>query len=641
MTSSKVLRFRSSLGSTSDVHHHLAHFHFSTTPFLNLQIENQQRPTPLLINRKQKQSNIISSSEHTIKPVIAIIKSCSTKDHLLQIHAHITRTLLIQEPTIVTNFLSSAAFSPFRDIYYFRRVFSQIRRPTASHYNIMIRAYSQSGSPEEGFYLYREMRRVGIRPNPLSSSFVLKSCTRIPSLIGGRQIHARILRDGHHSDCLLLTTLMGFYASCGNSDEAYHVFNEMPKPDTVAWNVLISCYALNGRTKDALAVFDVMQTEVYGSKPDDVTCLLLLQACTHLGALDFGKRIHNYIDERGYSGTLNLCNSLVAMYTRCGCLDMAYQVFQGMTKKSVVTWSAMISGLAMNGHGREAIEAFNEMQRMGVPPDDQTFTGVLSACSHSGLVDEGISLFQRMRAEFRLIPNIRHYGCMVDLLGRAGLLDEAYHLINSMEVKADSTIWRTLLGACRIHGHVALGERVVGHLIELKAQEAGDYVLLLNIYASVGNWGKVADVRRLMKEKGIQTTPGCSTIELNGRVHEFVVDDNTHPWKEEIYEMLNEIGSQLKLAGYVADMSAELHNLGAQEKGYALSYHSEKLAIAFGVLATPPGTTIRVAKNLRICVDCHNFAKVLSGVYNRELFIRDRSRFHHFREGFCSCKDYW
>lgn len=498
-----------------------------------------------------------------------------------------------------------------------------------------------SNSPEEGFYLYRDMRRRGVPPNPMSSSFVVKSCIRILWLVGGLQIHATILRDGHQSDSLLLTTLTDLYSSCEKFEEASKVFDEIPQRDTVSWNVLISCCIRNKRTRDALRVFDMMQSTADGFKPDDVTCLLLLQACAKLGALEFGERIHSYINEHGYDGALNLCNSLIAMYSRCGQLEKAYSVFRRMDERNVVSWSAMISGFAMHGYGKEAVEAFEQMQQLGVSPDDQTLTGVLSACSHSGLVDEGLRFFNCMREAFGIEPNIHHYGCMVDLLGRASLLDQAYHLIMSMAIKPDSTIWRTLLGACRIHRHPTLGELVVRHLIELKAEEAGDYVLLLNIYSSVGNWDKVTELRKFMKERGIQTTPGCSTIELKGKVHEFVVDGTSHPQTNEIYEMLDEIGQQLKIAGYVAELSSELHNLGAEEKGNRLSYHSEKLAIALGVLTTPPGTTIRVANNLRICVDCHNFAKILSGVYNREVVIRDRTRFHHFREGQCSCNGYW
>lgn len=505
----------------------------------------------------------------------------------------------------------------------------------------MIRAYSASNSPEEGFYMYRDMRRRGLNADPLSSSFALKSCIRISSYEGGIQVHGKILRDGHQSDNLLLTTLMDLYSCFGRFCEARNVFDEMSHRDTVAWNVLVSCYLRNKRTRDALSLFDVMQSEEYGCEPDEVTCLLMLQACANLNALEFGERVHLYIEERAFGGQTNLQNSLISMYSKCGHLEKAYEVFKGIRDKNVISWSAMISGLAINGYAREAIDAFEEMQRMRVPPDAQTFTGVLNACGHCGFLDEGMMFFDRMSKEFAISPNIHHYGCLVDLLGRAGLLDRAYQLILSMDIKPDPEIWRTLLGACRIHGHVNLGERVIGHLIELKAQEAGDYVLLLNIYSSAGKWDKVTEVRKFLKEKAIQTTPGCSTIELKGVVHEFVADDISHPQNGKIYEMLEEINSQLKIAGYVVEISSELHNLGAEEKHSALSYHSEKLAIAFGVLSTFPGTTIRVAKNLRTCVDCHNFVKVLSGVYNREVIVRDRTRFHHFRQGRCSCNNYW
>ncbi|KAJ0048698.1 hypothetical protein Pint_16118 [Pistacia integerrima] len=564
--------------------------------------------------------NQLNITKQTQKHLISLIKSCSKKTHFLQIHAHIILTSLIQDPTISLHLLSRISFSPFRETRYSRQIFDQIPNPNLSHFNTIIRAYSISNSPEQAFFLFKNMRQKCVPTSPLTCSFAIKSCIRFCSLIGGVQIHARILRDGV---------------------QACRVFDEISQRDTVAWNVLISCYIRNQRTRDALCLFDNMNSEENECKPDDVTCLLVLHACAQLGALEFGEKVHSFIEEHGYGDAKNVCNSLIAMYSRCGSLDKAYWVFKGIREKNVVSWSAMIHGFAINGHGREAIEAFEEMQRRSVLPDDQTFTGVLLACSHCGFVDEGMMFLDRMSKEFNILPNIHHYGCIVDLLGRAGLLDQAYQVIMSMEVKPDSTIWRTLLGACRIHGHVNLGERVVGQLIELKAQEAGDYVLLLNIYSSVGNWEKVKELRCFMKEKGIQTTPGCSTIELKGVVQDFVVDDVSHPRKDEIYEMLDEINKQLKIAGYVAEITSELHNLAAEEKGYALSYHSEKLAIAFGVLVTPPGTAIRVAKNLRICVDCHNFAKVLSGVYNREVIIRDRTRFHHFREGHCSCNDYW
>lgn len=448
--------------------------------------------------------------------------------------------------------------------------------------------------------------------------------------------------EGHLRDSLLATSLMRSYATCGVGDCARKVFDEMVMKDTVAWNVLITCYARNKRMKDTLWLFDEMRRGESEVKPDEVTCILLLQACTSLGALDFGEQIWEYAVEHGYGCELKVRNSVITMYTRCGCVEKAYQVFCHTPQKSVVTWSAMIMGLAANGFGEDAISAFEEMSRSGVVPDGQTFTGVLSACSHSGLVDEGFRFFDMMRYEYKMMPNVRHYGCIVDLMGRAGLLDEAYELVvKEMKVAPDATIWRTLLGACRIHGHVDLGEKVIGHLIELKAQQAGDYVLLLNTYAAAGDWEKVAEVRKLMRENEIQTTPGCTTVELNGELHEFIADDASHPRKAEIYGKLDEINRHLRIAGYVPHVSSDLHDLDSEGKECALTYHSEKLAIAFALLVMPQRRPIRLAKNLRVCVDCHNFTKVFSGVYNRLVIVRDRTRFHHFNGGQCSCNDYW
>uniref|UniRef100_A0ACD6ARQ0 Uncharacterized protein n=1 Tax=Avena sativa TaxID=4498 RepID=A0ACD6ARQ0_AVESA len=325
------------------------------------------------------------------------------------------------------------------------------------------------------------MRSVGRRGNAFSLAILLKPCC---TLAHARQLHANVVAEGHLQDALLATSLMRSYMNCGAAESVCKVFDEMLVKDTVAWNVLITCYARNKRTKDTLKLFDEMRSESE-AEPDEVTCILLLQACTSLGALDFGEQIWEYAMEHGYGCELKVRNSLITMYTRCGCVQKAYEVFCGTPRKSVVTWSAMISGLAANGFGKDAISAFEEMSKSGVAPDAQTFTGVLSACSHSGLVDEGFRFFDMMRYEYQMMPNVRHYGCIVDLMGRACLLDEAYMLVvKEMRVAPDATIWRTLLGACRIYGHVDLGEKVISHLIELKAQQAGDYVLLLNTYAA-------------------------------------------------------------------------------------------------------------------------------------------------------------
>lgn len=513
--------------------------------------------------------------------------------------------------------------------------------PNLSHYNTMIRAFYCSDFPSDGIKFYRMMNQEGVISDHLTLSFCLDCCTKDYALIEGMQIHGRILVDGYVRDCVLMTSLMHLYSLCGRYGDACKVFDDMPHRDTVAYNALISCFMNNKRTRDALPVFESMQTLGNDCRPDDVTCLLLLQACGDLGALDFGRNVGDYMEKHGYGELLWLNNALLTMCSRCGSVDEAYRIFERMPAKDMVSWTAMILAFGVNGYGKRAIEMFWEMHRMGISPDDKAITAVLVACSHSGSFDEGLLFFEKMTQEFGILPNIHHYGCVADILGRVGSLNQAYDLIMSMEAKSDVKIWRTLLTACRIHKNFGLAERVIEHIVELKAQEAGDYLLLLNTYSSNGRWDKVKDLRKFMKEKGILTIRGFSTIELKGMVHEFVADNVSHPRKNEIYKMLSEILQQLKIAGYVPEASSELHDIYVTEKETGVSYHSEKLAMAFGVLSTPPTTTIRVANNVRICGDCHNFAKFLSSVYNRKVIIRDRNRIHHFREGKCSCDDCW
>uniref|UniRef100_A0A0D9X873 DYW domain-containing protein n=1 Tax=Leersia perrieri TaxID=77586 RepID=A0A0D9X873_9ORYZ len=586
-----------------------------------------------------------SSSTSAAAAAAALLSSTSPlpTPRFLQLHAHLLRTGVLPTTTSSASasaFLSLAAASlPSRHaLAALLHHLTPETLPTTFRLNAILRS-SLRRDERDALRLLRRARALGRRGNAFTLSIVLNHCRAI---LHTRQLHANVLVEGHSPDALLATSLVRSYEACGDGDAARRVFDEMPVKDSVAWNVLITCYVKNRRTKDALKLFGEMRDGENGVEPDDVTCILLLQACTSLGALDFGEQVWEYAVDHGYGDELKVRNSLITMYTKCGCMEKAYQVFTGTPNKSVVTWSAMISGLAANGFGKDAICAFEEMGRSGIAPDEQTFTGVLSACSHSGLVDEGFKFFDAMRHEYQLMPNVHHYGCMVDLMGRAGLLDRAYELVvKDMRVTPDATIWRTLLGACRIHGHTDLGERVINHLIELKAQQAGDYVLLLNTYAAVEDWEKVAEVRKLMKEKGIQTTPGCTTVELNGEIHEFIAADDSHPRQAEIYEKLDEINKHLRIAGYVPNVSSELHDLDSEGKECALAYHSEKLAIAFALLVTPQHRPIRLAKNLRVCVDCHNFTKVFSGVYNRLVIVRDRTRFHHFKGFQCSCNDYW
>lgn len=329
------------------------------------------------------------------------------------------------------------------------------------------------------------------------------------------------------------------------------------------------------------------------------------------------------------------------MYSKCGRVEIARKAFARMKEKNVMSWTALIRGYGMHGRAKEALEVFHEMIGAQVKPNYVTFISVLNACSHSGLVDEGWHWFNVMLHEYGIEPGIEHYGCVVDLLGRAGYLQRAYDLIQRMKVEPDFVIWGSLLGACRVHKNVDIGEVSAQKLFELDPDNCGYYVLLCNIYADAERWEDVDRVRAIMKSRRLVKTPGFSLVELRGRVHMFLVGDQEHPQHKKISEFLEEISVRLREAGYVPNVVSDSHDVEWEEKEMFLRVHSEKLAVAFGILNSGPGTTVQVIKNLRVCADCHTAIKLMSRVVDREIVVRDSKRFHHFKDGSCSCGDYW
>jgi pentatricopeptide repeat protein len=312
-----------------------------------------------------------------------------------------------------------------------------------------------------------------------------------------------------------------------------------------------------------------------------------------------------------------------------------------MEERTVVSWTSVIDALAMEGRGKEAVGVFEEMKTAGVPPDDVAFIGVLTACSHAGMVDEGCGYFDSMKVKYGIEPKIEHYGCMVDMFGRAGMVERAMEFVRTMPMKPNPIIWRTLVAACRAHGRLELGESITRNLLnEYPAHEA-NYVMLSNVYALTHRWKEKSEIRREMTKRGIKKVPGCSVVELDGEVHEFIAGDESHPQWKEIYRMVEEMSRELRRIGHIPATSEVLLDLDEEDKEGALQWHSEKLAIAFVLLRTPPGTQVRVVKNLRVCSDCHAAIKCISHVYNREIIVRDRSRFHRFKNGSCSCNDFW
>ncbi|KAG1368681.1 pentatricopeptide repeat-containing protein [Cocos nucifera] len=334
------------------------------------------------------------------------------------------------------------------------------------------------------------------------------------------------------------TLMMVGYVNIGEIKVALETFSRMPHKDLAAWNALISTLAQCNYFSEALDIFERMQRMKVS--PNCFTLVSIVSACARVGALERGKWVHAYIGRNKIEMDAYLSSSLIDMYSKCGCINLSLEVFSRVPTKDLLCWSTMIGGLAMHGHSKHAIEFFRRMEDHGAQPDAVTFVGVLSACSHAGLVEEGQYYFDMMTKKYGITPTTDHYSCMVDLFGRRGLLKEAKEFIDKMNISSSGeAIWGALLGACKLHGDVELAEYATSHLVEVDPNNSGAHVLLSNVYASVYKWDDVGKVRNIMKKKGIEKVPGCSSVEVHGEIHEFFAGDASHPLSREIYMTLN------------------------------------------------------------------------------------------------------
>ncbi|KAL5560091.1 hypothetical protein UlMin_036302 [Ulmus minor] len=589
-----------------------------------------------------------------------------------QVHAQMELRAL--EPNAFLGAKMIAMYASSGDLDTAVTIFGRIENPSTLLCNSIIRAYTLYGYPEKSIGIYLRMLCLGLKGDNFTFPFVLKCCADLLDVRMGKCVHGSGLRVGLVIDIYLGTSLIDMYVKCGEIWDAHKMFDEMTVKDISSWNALIAGYMKNGETRvaedlfwrmarknivswtamisgytqnglaqQALAVYDKMLEEGSSVKPNWVTIMSVLPACAHSAALERGKQIHNFASRIGLDSNVSVQTALVAMYAKCGSLSDARLCFDCIpqSKINLVAWNTMITAYASHGLGLESVSTFEEMIRAAVQPDTITFTGLLSGCSHSGLVDLGLNHFNLMKKVYSVDPEVQHYACVVDLLGRAGRLEEAKALINKMPMQAGPSVWGALLAACRKHHNLELAEIAAKKLFVLEPENSGNYVLLSNMYAELGMWKQVDNLRANLKFQGMRKNPGCSWIEINGTAHLFLGGDNSHPQAKEIYIFLEALPEKIKEAGYVPDTSLVLHDVSEEEKEYNLTTHSEKLAIAFGLLNTSPGVVLRVTKNLRICGDCHTATKFISRIYGREIIVRDVNRFHHFKDGSCSCGDYW
>ncbi|KAL2478621.1 Pentatricopeptide repeat-containing protein [Forsythia ovata] len=519
-----------------------------------------------------------------------------------------------------------------------RRVFESMRTKDSVSWNSLVNGYIENGFYYKAVELFRRMR-MDLQPDSVTYVTLLSNCTQLINIEWARELHCDLIKQGFDFAQIVGNTLVDVYAKCGTMEDSLKQFENMEIRDIVSWNTII---AASGHYKDSNLGFRmVSRMRMEGLMPDIPTLLSTLPLCSLLIAKRQGKEMHGCIFKLGFESNIPIGNALIEMYSNTGCLKNSVLVFEQMKKRDVVSWTALISGYGMYGEGRKAHRTFEEMKAAGVIPDHIVFVAIIYACSHSGLVEEGRACFNQMKKDYNIEPSLEHYACVVDLLSRSGLLDEAEEFIFSMPLQPDASIWGSLLSACRARGDIKVAERVSERIVQLNSDDPGYHVLASNVYASLGKWDQVRMIRTSLKARGLKKDPGCSWVEVQNSVYYFGSGDRFFEQYKEVNKLLDVFSGLMAKEGYVADIKFVLHDIEEDEKMDMLCGHSERLAIAFALLNTKPGTPLQVMKNLRVCGDCHTVTKHISKIVKREILVRDANRFHLFKDGTCNCGDHW
>lgn len=572
--------------------------------------------------------------------VLNVLPACSEEILLLslkELHGYAFRHEFQKDELVANAFI--AAYAKCGALDCAERVFCGIERKTVSSWNALIGAHAQNGILRKALNLYVVMRDSGLDPDGFTIGSLLLACSRLKFLRCGKEIHGFMLRNGLENDEFIGISLLSLYIQCDSMLPAKLFFDMMENKSLVCWNAMISGFSQNELPCEAIDIFRQMLSS--GIKPQEIAVTAVLGACSKVSSLRLGKEVHSFTLKALFSEDTYVTCALIDMYAKCGCMEQSQNIFDRGNEKDEAVWNVIIAGYGIHGHGLKAIELFEVMQNKGCRPDSFTFLGVLIACNHAGLVAEGLKYLGLMQCVYGVKPKLEHYACVVDMLGRAGRLNEALNLVNEMPDEPDSGIWSSLLSSCRNYGDLEIGEEVSKKLLELEPDKAENYVLLSNLYAGLGKWDEVRKVRQRMKENGLHKDAGCSWIGIRGKVYRFVVGDGSLLESKKIQQTWTKLEKKISNIGYKPDTSCVLHELEEEEKIKILKSHSEKLAISFGLLNTAEGTTLRVFKNLRMCIDCHNAIKFVSKVVERDIIVRDNKRFHHFKNGLCTCGDYW
>ncbi|XWS51408.1 hypothetical protein CRYUN_Cryun12cG0173800 [Craigia yunnanensis] len=519
-----------------------------------------------------------------------------------------------------------------------RNLFDEMPQRNLVSWNTIIAGLVDFGDYLEAFRLFLIMWEEFSDCGSRTFSTMVRAAAGLELISVGRQLHSCVVKMDVEHDIFVSCALIDMYSKCGSIEDAQWVFDDMPEKTTVGWNSIIAGYALHGYSEEALSMFYEMRDS--SVKMDHFTFSMIIRICSRLASIEHAKQAHAGLIRYGFGLDIVANTALVDFYSKWGRIEDAQRVFDRMPCKNTISWNALIAGYGNHGRGAEAVELFEQMLQERMRPNHITFLAVLSACSYSRLSECGWEIFQSMSRDHKIKPRAMHYACMIELLGQEGLLDEAFALIRGAPFKPTTNMWAALLTASRVNGNLELGKFAAEKLYGMEPEKLSNYVVLLNIYNQFGKLKEAAAVLQTLRRKGLRMLPACSWIGVNKQSHVFLSGDRCHVQTNEIYQKVDSLIHEISKHGYVTEEKTLLPDVDEQEQRVLL-YHSEKLAIAFGLINTMNGSSLQIVQSHRICNDCHNAIKLIALVTRREIVVRDASRFHHFKDGSCSCGDYW
>ncbi|XP_047335321.1 pentatricopeptide repeat-containing protein At4g15720 [Impatiens glandulifera] len=582
------------------------------------------------------------SSFHTKTHIVQQLRNISDCLSLTSEHANLLKHGFSNDTFTINHLVNG--YIRLRKIGSAHQLFDEIPDPNVVTWTSLIAGYIRSDRPTTALCLFGRMLGSTVIPNAFTLTTAINACSILADVETGNKLHALVEILGHGSDVFVCSSLIDMYGKSNHTVEARSVFNLMGHKNIVSWTSLITAYAQHAEGHKALDLFREFNTLGF-DRPNDFMLASVITACSTLGKLVTGKIAHGAVIRGGHDSNNVVASAIVDMYAKCGSFSYSCKVFNKIPDPTVIPYTSMIMGAAKYGQSTIARSLFDEMVEKRVVPNDVTLLGILNACSHSGLVDEGLDYLNSMFKNHRISPDARHYTCVIDMLGRTGRLDEAYKMAISINVspKEGALLWGSLLSNSRVHGRLDIAGIAGNWLIESNQQVAAAYVTMSNTHVLAGKWESFHEIRSEMKRKGVFKEPGCSWVEIKEMSYVFYAGDvDSCPRGTEVVNLLRELERRMKERGYVGGSKGLVFvDVEEETKEEIVSLHSERLALGFSLLCVAKGVTITVMKNLRMCRDCHEAFKLISEMVDRDIVVRDVNRFHHFKNGVCTCGDFW